>query len=114
MEPIGLLLRGSLRYLGRGWAFDDLEESTGMPEEVHRNFINIFIKYGRNVLYPCYYVKYPNNAEEAKTHMHEFNIAGLVGALGSIDACHVLIETCSHRMKQIWVGNQNRQPDLSI
>jgi hypothetical protein len=28
VSPIELLLLGSLRYLGRGWTFDDLEEST--------------------------------------------------------------------------------------
>ena len=54
MKPIGLLLLGSLRYLGKGWTFDDLEESTGISEEVHHNFFHIFIEYGRNVLYPHY------------------------------------------------------------
>ena len=27
--PVDLLVFGSLRYLGRGWTFDDLEEATG-------------------------------------------------------------------------------------
>ena len=36
--PIGLLLLGALRYLGRGFTFDDLFEATGMGEEVHRCF----------------------------------------------------------------------------
>jgi hypothetical protein len=37
-SPIELLLLGSLRYLGRGWTFDDLEESTFITREVHRVF----------------------------------------------------------------------------
>lgn len=37
-HPISLLLLGSLRYLGRGWCFDDLEKATGISEEVHRFF----------------------------------------------------------------------------
>ena len=35
--PIELLILASLRYLGRGWTFDDLSESTAISEEVIRN-----------------------------------------------------------------------------
>mmetsp|Transcript_18952 Transcript_18952/g.32615 ORF Transcript_18952/g.32615 Transcript_18952/m.32615 type:complete len:198 (-) Transcript_18952:120-713(-) len=37
-SPIELLVLGSLRYLGRGWTFDDLEESTAISKDVHRCF----------------------------------------------------------------------------
>ena len=40
-SPVELLLLGSLRYLGRGWTFDDLEESTFMTREVHRVFSQV-------------------------------------------------------------------------
>lgn len=33
---IELLLLGSLRYLGRGWTFDDIEESTAISADTHR------------------------------------------------------------------------------
>ena len=42
-HPLSLLLLGSLRYLGRGWCFHDLEEATGICEEVHRIFFHKFI-----------------------------------------------------------------------
>ena len=45
-SPIELLLLGALRYLGRGWTFDDLEESTSISEETHRVFFHSFIKWG--------------------------------------------------------------------
>ena len=64
---LGLLLLGALRYLGRGWTFDDLEESTAISLYVHRDFFHIFIKYGRENLYPRY-VKYPSIATEMKIH----------------------------------------------
>jgi hypothetical protein len=35
---IELLVLGSLRYLGRGWTFDDIEENTAISQEVHRTF----------------------------------------------------------------------------
>ena len=35
---ISLLLLGVLRYLGRGWCLDDLEEATCISREVHRIF----------------------------------------------------------------------------
>ena len=34
-SPVGLLLLGSLCYLGRGWTFDCLEEQTSISREVH-------------------------------------------------------------------------------
>jgi hypothetical protein len=33
-SPIELLILGSFRYLGRGLAFDDLEEYTGISNDV--------------------------------------------------------------------------------
>lgn len=42
--PLELLVLGALRYLGRGWTFDDIEESTGVSEEVHRRFFYDFVK----------------------------------------------------------------------
>jgi hypothetical protein len=45
-SPIELLLLGTLRYLGRGWTFDDLEESTFITREVHRVFFHKFIEFG--------------------------------------------------------------------
>ena len=34
-SPVELLVLGSLRYLGRGWTFDDIEEATAISKEVH-------------------------------------------------------------------------------
>ena len=39
-SPIDLLILGSLRYLGRGFTFDDCEENTATSEEVHRVFFH--------------------------------------------------------------------------
>ena len=39
-SPVELLMLGSLRYLGRGFTFDDCEESTAVCEEVHRVFFH--------------------------------------------------------------------------
>jgi hypothetical protein len=45
-SPIELLVLGSLRYLGRGWTFDCLEEQTLIAKETHRQFFHEFISYG--------------------------------------------------------------------
>jgi hypothetical protein len=42
--PIELLVLGGLRYLGRGWTFDDIEEATAVSKEVHRCFFHEFIE----------------------------------------------------------------------
>jgi hypothetical protein len=101
--PISLLLLCTLRYLGRGWTFDDCAESCAISEEVVRVFFHCFVMYGSTVLYEKY-VKYPQTAEEAKNHMAEFAMAGLPGALGSTDATHVLLERVLHAMRQAHLG----------
>ena len=107
-SPIGLLLLGSLRYLGRGFTFDDLYEATGISEEVHRRFFHVFIQFGSTVLYNRY-VNTPSNVDEAKQHSSEYSKAGLSGAIGSMDGVHILMDRCeasmanehiSHKMKQ--------------
>ena len=40
---LDLLMLGSLRYLGRGWTFDDIQESTGVSADVHRLFFHEFV-----------------------------------------------------------------------
>jgi hypothetical protein len=45
-SPIKLMVLGALRYLGRGWTFDDLEESTAIHEETHRVFFHLFVEWG--------------------------------------------------------------------
>lgn len=55
------------------------------------------------------YVQYPSNILEAETRMEEFIIAGLHGAMGSMYACHVTLEKCSHRFQQNHVGVKGKQ-----
>jgi hypothetical protein len=50
-SPIELLVLGSLRYLGRSWTFDDVEENTAVSKEVHRTFFHHFVEFGSTVLY---------------------------------------------------------------
>ena len=40
--PLDILILGALRYLGKGWTFDDLFESTSVSEEIHRKFLKDF------------------------------------------------------------------------
>ncbi len=84
-SPIELLVLGVLRYLGHGWTFDDLEESTAISREVHCVFFHVFIDFGSDFLYNKHVVT-PTNSHDATTHMEEFTEAGLPGAVGSMDA----------------------------
>ena len=45
-----------LRYLGRGWTVDDLEESTAISHETIRQFIHVFICFGSDTLYDKYVI----------------------------------------------------------
>jgi hypothetical protein len=82
---------GSLRYLGRGWTFDDLEEATGISEEVHRVFFHRFCKAIREHWYHKYVIE-PTTKEEIKDSMAEFSEAGFDGCMGSADATHIIME----------------------
>ena len=108
-SPIGLLLLGSLRYLGRGLTFDDLEEFTAIGEETHRQFFHVFIEWGTLVLFPMH-VKRPANAAEYSLHQHEFNVGGLHGAAFSSDATNVIMWRCSHNLRQAHMGFKNSHP----
>jgi hypothetical protein len=87
---------------------DDIEEATAISEETHRQFLHVFIDYGSTVLFARYVIT-PTTAEEAAPHMNEMNQAGYRGCCGSSDATHVMMEKCSHRLKQIHKG-----PKLSL
>jgi hypothetical protein len=89
-SPIELLVLGTLRYLGRGWTFDDLEEATAIGEETHRQFFHKFLEYGSTTLFKRH-VRFPKTPEEAKTHMGEMEKAGCHGCAGSMDAVHIMM-----------------------
>eukprot|EP00804_Cyclotella_cryptica_P010825 CCRYP_008759-RA/>CCRYP_008759-RA protein AED:0.21 eAED:0.21 QI:0/0/0/1/0/0/2/0/259 len=80
--PFKLLVLDSLRYLGRGWTVDDVEECTAVSQEIHRVSFGQFIEFGSIVLYNKYVVFRKNLFEEAKEHMKEFTVAGSPGLGG--------------------------------
>jgi hypothetical protein len=88
VSPIELLLLGSLRYLGRGWTFDNMRDVTYISRDVHRKFFHQFVKFGATVLYPIY-VSAPRTVEELMDCEQEYNIAGFPGCIGSTDATHI-------------------------
>ena len=94
---------GSLRYLGRGWTFDDVEENTAISKEVHRTFFHRFIKFGSTVLYEKY-VLTPVFVNKTKTHMREFEESGFPGCVGSSDATHITTDRCEYNLKNNHLG----------
>ena len=97
-SPVELLLLGTLRYLGRGWTFDDLEEQTAISREVHRSFFHVFIQWASTELFQRF-VLTPSANEDPCDCFHEFALAGMAGCLGSTDACHVGMLNCYHQLR---------------
>ncbi|KAG7355367.1 DDE superfamily endonuclease [Nitzschia inconspicua] len=98
--PLELLVLTTLRYLGRGWTFDDLEECTAISEEVIRVFFHQFIKFGSTTLYNKY-VGPPLTVEDAiDLCIREYEAAGFPGCVGSMDASHVEHERISFKHRQ--------------
>jgi hypothetical protein len=90
-SPIELLVLTSLRYLGRGWTFDDLPRGsclTAISEEVIRTFFHAFIDWGSETLYKNF-VQPPRTLQLANSTVKEYSLAGFTGCIGSMDATHV-------------------------
>jgi hypothetical protein len=105
LAPIHLMILTSLRYLGRGWTFDDCEEASAVSEDVCRVFFHEFIRFGKNVLYPKYVVA-PNTQKDAAACSAEFAQAGLPSAIGSMDATHVCHERIQFRLRQLHLAQK--------
>ena len=92
-SDLNLLLLGALRYIGRAWTLDDLEEANGISREVNRVFINTFVEYGSTVLYKKWVIDSTINTKIS--HLEKlFKEAGFNGCIGSIDATHVAMLSC--------------------
>ena len=102
-SPIELLVLGSLRYLGRGWTFDDIEEQTAISREVHRTFFYVFIEFCSTSLHSRF-VLTPVHLPEARSNMREYEVAGFPGCVGSTDCTHVTTERCEYRLKNNHLG----------
>ena len=100
-SPIELLVLGALRYLGRGWTFDDLEECTGICGEVHRCFFHRYIEFGSTILFKMY-VAIPQTASDARSS--DYENAGMMGCMGSMDATNIVGERICNDMKQEHTG----------
>jgi|SaaInl74LU_5_DNA_1037368.scaffolds.fasta_scaffold05662_6 hypothetical protein len=96
--PIGLLLLGALRYLGRAWTFDDLEEATAISAEIHRSFLHVYKNWCSTTLFKQY-VTYPT-LEEAKEYSRDYEMAGFPGCVGSGDGVHVMMHRCPWKVIQ--------------
>ena len=94
----------ALRYLGRGWTFDDLEECTAISQEVIRNFFHEFVSFGADNLFKKW-VFAPQTVEEIESVTAEYTAAGFPGCIGSMDATH--IEHCR-------IAYDHRQVHLSF
>ena len=98
VSPVELLVLGSLCYLGNGWTFGDIEESTAIDKEVHRHFFHVFIRFGSSELYQKW-VMTPVNSSEANSNMHEYSQAGFPVCIGSCDCTHIFTEWCEYNLK---------------
>jgi hypothetical protein len=72
-SPLELMVLGALRYLGRGWTFDDLYKATAIHEETHRCFFHVFIEFGSTLLFR----KYVNVPTRDDASSAEYEAAGL-------------------------------------
>jgi hypothetical protein len=111
MLLVELLLLGTLRYLGRGLTFDDLEKYRAISEETHRVFFHKFIDFGANILHPEM-VQYPTDRDQGfSNHVDEFYEGGFNGCGFSNDATkNFIMWRCQHNLKQANMGFKQSYP----
>jgi hypothetical protein len=107
VSPIELLLLGSLRYLGRGWTFNDMRDVTYISRDVHRKFFHQFVTFGATVLYTMY-VSVPQTVEELQDCENEYSIAGFPGCIGSTNATHIPLEKVCVSLRQAHLGFKSK------
>jgi hypothetical protein len=103
VSPVELIVLGSLRYLGRGWTFNDIEGSTAIDKEVHRHFFQVFIRFGSTDLYQKWVIT-PVDLPQADLNMHEYSQAGFPGCVGSCDCTHIVTKRCEYNLKNNHLG----------
>ena len=103
-----LLILGALRYIGKSFIYDDLEEATTISRETHRFFLKKNIKYGSTVLYKKYVID-PANEYMKNKKSNVFELAGMNGCFGSTDATHVALLSCPN-----WATNSHKSYKLNI
>ena len=103
VSPGELLLLGSLCYLGRGWTFDDCEESTAIEQDVYRVFLCVFLVFGSTVLYKRW-VLTPVNFPKAQLNMKEYSMDGFPGCIGSCNCTHIVADWCEYNLKNNYLG----------
>ncbi len=106
MLPVELLLLGLLRYLGRGWTFDNIEEQTAISISVHRKFFHTFIEFGSTTLYSMLVIT-PVHLAEVQLNMAEYAEAGFPGCVGSSDCTHITTEQCKYNLKNNHLGGKS-------
>ncbi len=98
LPSVELFLLGLLRYLGRGWTFDDIKEQTAISKCIHCTFFHKFIEFGSTTLYSMH-VLTPVNLAETQSNMAEYAEAGFSGCVRSSDCTHITIEGCEYNLK---------------
>ena len=90
---IKLLILGALRYIGRGWTFDDISEANAISDDTNRVFLYSFIEYGSTILYKKWVLD-QNITTRVAERESLFRSAGFNGCIGSSDATHVGMLAC--------------------
>jgi hypothetical protein len=106
-SPLELLLLGALRYLGRGFTFDDIEEDTFISADVRCCFFHSFTKWGADVLYNTY-VRMLDSVSEVMECKEAYRIAGLPGCIGSSDATHVPLKKVRYSFRHANLGFKSK------
>lgn len=106
--PLELLVLAALARLGGEISFLFIPDSTNISESVLRVFFEEFCAMGSRILFPLL-VRPPETEEEIAAAMEPYKVAGLVGAIGSVDCTHIFMENTPHSLKHRHTGKEKKR-----
>eukprot|EP00041_Stephanoeca_diplocostata_P018793 m.397151 g.397151 ORF g.397151 m.397151 type:complete len:389 (-) comp21124_c0_seq2:370-1536(-) len=102
--PLEILCATSLKRLASGTSYKDLSRCSGASSTVIHTFFDNFCKYFSENRHT--WVHGPQTSDEIKRHMGVYNLLGLPGAIGSLDATHIPWERCPESLQSWYTGKE--------
>jgi hypothetical protein len=110
--PIELLLLGTLRLLGRDCKIDCIAFQIKVSFATMQTFFHKFCAFGATILFEKH-VKHPTTTRELYDNMKVYAEMGLHGAVGSMDATHVMSIRIPSSLYQVHKSFKHHHPARS-
>jgi hypothetical protein len=103
--PLDIMLMAVLRIAGRGWCFDDVEESSGIGLSTMAAYYHNFVRQYVDDFYSdwVFLAETPEQIEEVT---NAYEVQGFPGCVGSVDCVHMQWGRCEFSQRHAHIGKE--------